>query len=211
MLELLWINTKAYIAHVFHFCFTFSEGWTCSVNMSSVELSFAIYLGQRLTCYSLCNFTCLAFHVSNIKSTNSKTDWLMWLLDIDLSRPTSNFYSTSNIAFTWSFDNVISKISVWHIHTFGLKWNFYGWMLFLTPHSSTVQGNWLFFRETPFLRWQSLEIVVPDKPKTKILMLQREYTVPYSVSEWTFCQKQVRHLQAVQQDLSYQSRKISHP
>ena len=101
--------------------------------MSSVELSFAIYLGQRLTCYSLCNFTCLAFHVSNIKSTNSKTDWLMWSLDIDLSRPTSNFYSTSNIAFTWSFDNMISKISIWHIHTFGLKRRFYGWMLFLTP------------------------------------------------------------------------------
>ena len=46
-------------------------------------------------------------------------------------------------------------------------------------------------------------------PKTKILILQREYTVPYSVPERTFCLEQVCHEQAVPQGLSDQSRNNS--
>ena len=97
-------------------------------------------------CYSLCNLCCPTFHGSIIKSTNSKMNWLMWLLDIDLARPTSNLYPNSHITFTWSSGNVLSKSSIWHI--FDLKQNFYGWMPFLmpTPINSTGKLSVFFHR-----------------------------------------------------------------
>ena len=126
----------------------------------------------------------------------------MWSLDIDLARPTSNLHPTINITFTRSSGNVSSKSSIWHIHIFGLKQDFYGWMPFLTLRLIKSTGKLgVFFPETPSLRWQNLEILVPDKPKNQNLDTAEGIYHPLSVPEWTFCQKQVHHVQAFQQDL----------
>ena len=120
-----------------------------------------------------------------------------------LARPTSNLHPTINITITWSSGNVLSKISIWHIHTFGLKQDFYGWMPFLSPTliNSTVELS-VFSWDTISPMPKSLISRYQTNPKTKILILQREYTVPYSVPERTFCLEQVRHEQAVPQELS---------
>ena len=85
-------------------------------------------------------------------------------------------------------------------------------MPFLSPTliNSTVELS-VFSWDTISPMPKSLISRYQTNPKTKILILQREYTVPYSVPERTFCQEQVRHEQAVPQELSDQSRKISHP